>query len=145
MMFPSRASSRRPETGLRERVGAARYNWTGNGRIRRTSSLSCIIRPTMGPVRPVVPGDSNLRLLVPPEQHPRRDSGRQLKLGLGWISGWGGPCRGLGYFGGCQLLHRVDGVCEAARDGFQCFWAPLDQFCGAGRDGPSGSGARVVF
>ena len=35
-----------------------------NGRIRRSPSPSCIIRPTGGPVRPVVPGDRRLEVLV---------------------------------------------------------------------------------
>ena len=57
---------------------------------RGSRHLSCIIRPTVGPVRRVVPGDRRLWRQASPEQHPRCDFGRQLSLDLDGFRAWEG-------------------------------------------------------
>ena len=52
------------------------------------------------------------------------------QLRLGWVSGWGGLWHGLGGSYAVGYLHRVEGLREAPQDGFWCFCAPLDEFCG---------------
>ena len=64
-------------------------------RIRRSPSLSCIMRTTVGPVRPVVPGDMTLVVLKPPETHPGCVSGRSAPGRSLLFSPWEGSCRSL--------------------------------------------------
>ena len=58
----------RASAGVDARDGPRRAILDCNSdRIRRSHHASCIIRTTVGPVRPVVPGDGCEGHLVPPE------------------------------------------------------------------------------
>jgi len=142
--LPSRASSRRPETGATGARRAARPQKSCNNcRIRRSLPLSRILRTAVGPVRPVIPGVRRRLVFLPPEQHPRCDSGKQHRADLGGFQAGEGflprprPSRSLS-----PATAASRGYARRPGTGFGAFWT---SFVGPGPDGPSGSGLHIVF
>ena len=99
-----------------------------DGLIRRSPSLSCIIRPTVGPVRPVVPGDRRRGLLVPSEKPPGHVLAGNSINEPAEIEQAGLPVpRPQATYTPIACYHRVEWVCEAARD---AVWSSWRWFCG---------------
>ena len=109
-----------------------------NGRNRRSPPLSCVIRTTVGPVRPVVPGDYTSDLWW----HRNR---LLLSILAGLVQArllfslWRGPVVAQAARTRIGRRGRVEGVREAARDRFwllqssgRVWWSPDRRAVGLG-------------